>query len=70
MEKASDQNYQESRLFGGQGGVKDEFIQPNLNLVAVRGKAGDHIDSIQILFMDVKTGNYVETPIWGGKGGG
>ena len=61
--------YQESQRFGGNGGNPQEFIRPNLSLVAVRGRCGSLIDSLQFLFVDVTNGQYVESPKFGGNGG-
>jgi hypothetical protein len=63
-------NYQKSNHFGGQGGGTAEFAQPNLSLVAVRGRCGAALDQIQFLFVDINSGQYVESPRWGGTGGG
>jgi hypothetical protein len=37
--------------------------------VAVRGRCGSVIDSLQFLFVDVSNGQYVESPKIGGPGG-
>ena len=61
----------ESDFYGGGGGANYfEFSQnSNLSLVAVRGKAGACLDSIQFLFVDTTNGQYVESPRFGGLGG-
>ena len=56
--------------FGGMGGAFSDFGQnSNLSLVAVRGGAGSLIDRVQFLFIDINTGQYVESPVYGGQGG-
>lgn len=60
----------ESECYGGPGGNYADFLQnENLSLVAVRGKAGNSLDSIQFLFVDTTNGQYVESPMYGGPGG-
>lgn len=59
-----------SQTFGGNGGGPAEFAGPNYSLIAARGKGGGSMDSVQFLFVDVTTGQCVETPRWGGLGGG
>ena len=60
----------ESIHFGGKGGSAVDFTQnSNLSLMAVRGRQGQFLDQIQFLFEDSNTGQYIESPKCGGKGG-
>jgi hypothetical protein len=61
---------QPSPFYGGNGGGPGEHKGPNFSLIGVRGKAGSAIDRIQFLFVDINTGQCVETPAVGGAGGG
>lgn len=63
-------NYEQSPMFGSMAGQHQELIQPSLSLVGCRGRCGALIDQIQFLFVDINTGQYIETPRWGGQGGG
>lgn len=58
-----------SQIIGGNGGGPGEFTGPNYSLIGVRGKAGDAVDRLQFLFVDISTGQCVESPILGGAGG-
>jgi hypothetical protein len=58
-----------SPWYGGLGGVPGEFKGPNYSLIAVRGRNGSLVDNLQFLFVDIHTGQCVETPVLGGKGG-
>ena len=58
-----------SQHMGGHGGGPFEFVQPNLCLVGIRGKAGASIDQLQFLFIDINSGRHVESPPFGGNGG-
>ena len=62
-------NVQCSQPVGGHGGHPHEFMQPTYSLVAIRGGAGAALDSIQCLFKDINSGQFVESPRWGGGGG-
>ena len=54
------QPMQWSEWAGGQGGNPTDFSgNPNLCLVAVRGRCGELVDNLQFLFLDVNTGQYV-----------
>ena len=59
-----------SDYIGGNGGGPKEFIGQNYSLVAVRGRFGAAVDAIQFLFKDINTGQFFETGMWGGSGGG
>jgi len=61
---------QTSPHYGGNGGGPGEHKGPNFSLIGIRGKAGSCIDKLQLLFVDVNTGQCVETPEFGGNGGG
>ena len=63
-------NVQSSQPVGGNGGVAHEFGQPNYSLVAIRGRCGGAIDALQCLFVDINTGQFVESGRYGGNGGG
>ena len=60
---------QPSAYYGGNGGVPGEHKGPNYSLIGVRGRAGGAVDRLQFLFVDVITGQCVETPGIGGNGG-
>ncbi|MCB0369468.1 MAG: hypothetical protein KDD45_08470 [Bdellovibrionales bacterium] len=54
---------------GGNGGTPYEFVKPNLSLVGARGRKGAALDAIQFLFIDIDSGQFVESEGKGGKGG-
>jgi len=60
---------QPSAYYGGNGGAPGEHKGPNYSLIGVRGRAGGAVDRLQFLFVDVITGQCVETPGIGGNGG-
>ena len=51
-------NYQFSEHYGGYGDTSEEYLQPNLSLVGVKGHCGTAIDRIQFLFVDINSGQY------------
>lgn len=55
-----------SQHMGGHGGHHHEFNQPNLCLVGIRGRSGAAIDQLQFLFVDINTGQHIESPPYGG----
>jgi hypothetical protein len=60
----------QSGHMGGHGGGLNDFVQPTLSLVGAKGRCGASLDQIQFLFVDINSGQYFETPAWGGNGGG
>lgn len=59
-----------SEHFGGHGGAgPTEFGQPSFSLVAIRGRAGAMLDQLQCLFIDTNSGQFHESPTFGGNGG-
>lgn len=58
-----------SEHFGGHGGGPGEFAQPTFSLVAIRGRCGAMLDQLQCLFIDVTTGQFHQSPVFGGNGG-
>ena len=64
------QQMQWSEWVGGQGGYPTDFSgNPNLCLVAVRGRCAQLVDNLQFLFLNINTGQYVESPVCGKNGG-
>ena len=63
------QQMQWSEWVGGQGGEPTDFSgNPNLCLVAVRGRCAQLVDNLQFLFLNVNTGQYIESPVCGRNG--
>ena len=65
--------FEKSPVFGGDGRNKPhqkyQEMDPNWSLVGVRGRHGASIDQIQFLFVNINTGKFHETGVWGGNGG-
>lgn len=58
-----------SQVFGGSGGSAHDHVGQTWSLVGVRGKSGALVDQLQFLFVDINTGQFTQSPRWGGNGG-
>ena len=58
-----------SPIYGGSEGESFMFGDDRLALIGVKGRAGDLVNQLQFLFVDLENGQFHSTPPVGGGGG-